>query len=306
MGSHFLLCLALLLMAWPGWAAQDFREPVLTFAQDEVSGIAASRRYPGVFWAIRDSGTGAREVLLAFRLVDGRAQPWPDGRKVREVRVLGVRNRDWEELAFDEDGHLWIADSGNNRHDRTDLALLRVLEPDPWRDDATRVEQRVPLRYPDAPRAGGTFNAEALFFHDGHGWLITKDAAHGLYRFPVRQDEKGTLLLERSGGLVPPPGGFGGLVTGAAIADGGKLLAVTAGRRHVWFYESSEDDAPRVTRLAGRPPAWCVAYGKNDRDWQVEAASFVPGCRDLVVAAEEGPVWFFPNVSVSRPRPSVR
>jgi hypothetical protein len=60
----------------------------------EVSGLAASQRYPGVGWMIRDSGNPPS--LYSLRLAGGAgAQP-----RVREIPVLGAENRDWEDLAY--------------------------------------------------------------------------------------------------------------------------------------------------------------------------------------------------------------
>jgi hypothetical protein len=127
---------------------------VLRFAEPEVSGLAPSGHHHGVFWAIQDSGPEPRNALLALRIEGGYARPWPDGRLVRSIPVPGAINRDWEEVAADGRGHLWIADIGNNRGLRDDLALLQVAEPDPWHDGEARLIRRLPIRYPDAPAAG--------------------------------------------------------------------------------------------------------------------------------------------------------
>ena len=52
-------------------AAADPFDPVGRFPAPEGSGVVASRRYPGVFWAHSDSGPGSRNALYAFKVVDG-------------------------------------------------------------------------------------------------------------------------------------------------------------------------------------------------------------------------------------------
>src|SRR3954464_12793012 len=68
----------------------------------EASGIVASRRHPGVFWVHNDSGNP--NFLFAVRR---------DGTLIREY-AINVPNVDWEDIALDDDGHLYLGDIGNN------------------------------------------------------------------------------------------------------------------------------------------------------------------------------------------------
>ncbi|HET9557761.1 MAG TPA: hypothetical protein VFS70_11535, partial [Actinomycetota bacterium] len=98
------------------------------------SGIVASRRYPGVLWAIRDRGGQDRpgkpqNALYAFRVTDGRVGTLAGGAAFKAV-PMPVEARDWEDIGRDSEGNLWVADIGDNECDRTDTALLKVREPD--------------------------------------------------------------------------------------------------------------------------------------------------------------------------------
>src|SRR5688572_7938470 len=108
--SRLFLALALLAAPAPApdvaWSrpafAGVFTDPELT----EVSGLAASRAHPGIYWAQNDGDNGER--LVAIR---------PDGSRVASLRVEGVRNTDWEDLdAFELDGkrYLLVSDTGDN------------------------------------------------------------------------------------------------------------------------------------------------------------------------------------------------
>src|SRR3954463_4778166 len=68
----------------------------------EASGIVKSRRHPGIYWVHNDSGNSPS--LYAIRR---------DGTIVREFR-LSVPNVDWEDIAVDDEGHLYLGDIGNN------------------------------------------------------------------------------------------------------------------------------------------------------------------------------------------------
>jgi hypothetical protein len=303
-----LLLLVTALSVPPGASASppDPHTPLGRFKQPEVSGLTPSHRHPGVYWAIQDSGDGERAVLLAVRLEAGRVRPWPGGALARAIPVEGAVNHDWEEVASDGAGNLWIADTGNNDEERDDLALLCVPEPDPAATRPARVAARVPLRYPDAPWFGGSFDAEALFFHAGRAYTITKTAGHGLYRFPPLVAGPEPLVPTRLGSLAQPPRGFEGLVTGAALSDDGARLAVAAGRRRAYVYARTGLPAAGqdpILALVSQPPRRAVPYAADHRAWQVEAVCFQPGTHDLLAAAEEGPLWRFPRWFCDQARP---
>ncbi len=131
---------------------------------DEVSGLAASRRQPGVLWAIEDSGNEA--VLYALDI---------DGSVLAEVPVQAP-NVDWEDLALAPCGEtdcLWIADVGDNALVRDDAQLLVLEEPDVSRGGVlpSVTPRRVPVRYADGPT-----NVEALVVDSfGTPLLLSKE-----------------------------------------------------------------------------------------------------------------------------------
>lgn len=84
------------------------RQSALSVTADdlpETSGLAASHRKPGFFWAVNDSGNSA-----VIHLLDGELQP-------RGAVPVTPKNRDWEDLAsYQRDGQSWIiiAETGDN------------------------------------------------------------------------------------------------------------------------------------------------------------------------------------------------
>ena len=86
------------------------------------SGIVASKRYPGVLWAIRDRGGQDRpgrpqNALYAYKVTDGQVAKLAGGAAFKAV-PMPVPARDWEDIGRDSQGNLWIADIGNNECDR--------------------------------------------------------------------------------------------------------------------------------------------------------------------------------------------
>ena len=91
----------------------------------EISGLAASRAYPGVLWAHNDSGDDA-----AIHALTG------DGTALGRILLADLTARDWEDIALGpgpEAGrdYLYLADIGDNRGNRSTVQIHRVPEPSP-------------------------------------------------------------------------------------------------------------------------------------------------------------------------------
>ena len=187
-------------------------------AIDECSGIARSRRQPGIFWVHNDSGDSARFFALDRQ-----------GALRCEVRVDGARNVDWEDIALDDAGHVYLGDFGNNRNARRDLCVYVVDEPEAA---ASLVPLHVPVlrtlrfryadqtAYPDPQQLN--FDCEAMYWSEGALWLLSKhrsDIRTTLYR--LDPNATGEQVLEPLGGAE-----IGSPVTAACRSDDGRYLAV--------------------------------------------------------------------------------
>jgi hypothetical protein len=148
----------------------------------ESSGIAASRRAPGVFWTHNDSGDGPYVFAIDRK-----------GRTLARYTVTGARNVDWEDIAVgpgtDGQPALYIGDIGDNGRSRNDTAVYRVAEPKPdtgktMQEEATAPCEKLPFRYPD-----GHHDCETLMVHPqtGEVFLVTKEGSglSGVYKFPM-------------------------------------------------------------------------------------------------------------------------
>ncbi len=175
----------------------------------ESSGLVASRRQPGVFWTHNDSGNPP-----AIYAIDR------TGKLLGEWRI-GAINHDWEDIALDDHGHLYIGDIGNNQRNRPEIQVYQVAEPkiDQPADQPLPVIRSWRLRYPGGQR----FDAEALFVHGGHGYLISKDLTGQparLASFPLEGEGNVRVLTDRGPLPVRAP------VTGADISADGRWLAI--------------------------------------------------------------------------------
>jgi hypothetical protein len=211
----------------------------------ECSGLVQSRRHPGVFWSLSDSGDTNR--IFALRA---------DGKILREVRIQGAQNIDWEEISTDDAGFLYISDSGNNRNARRDLVIYRVAEPDPAKGpEQIPVSARLAFRYPDQhgyPQANAlNFDAEALFWARGRLYILTKhrsDSRTTLYRFPTSAGTE-EVELEKLGTVDVGESGrpFGGMVTAASVTPDGRTLAVLT-YNSVLLFQRPEDSDDYLSR----------------------------------------------------------
>jgi hypothetical protein len=265
------------------------------FAAGGGSGIVASRRYPGVLWAIRDRGGQDRpgrpqNALYAYEVTDGRVGKVA-GAAFKAV-PMPVPARDWEDIGRDSDGNLWIADIGNNECDRTDTALLKVREPDPAASGPAELLATYRYRFPDPPPGCAGRNAEAMFLVDDVPYLVDKADQSTLYRFPAL-DPDGTVTLEKVGVLA----GQVANLSGADLStDRGRLAVDTHTVLYVYQATDPSLDGPAlVADLISRPPAWTVQLaGPGAGAANVEGVAFAYGSLDLNLLAENRDVYFVP------------
>jgi len=210
---------------------------------DEMSGIARSRTYSGIYWVHNDSGDRARifpirqdggVVIPPFvSRRDTSSCPEDPALVYEGIQVEGAVNIDWEDIAIDGDT-LYIADTGNNANPRRDLAVYVLKEPNPETTLQTPILKRIPIAYPDQKAFPGDewhFDCEAIFVFQGKLYLLTKHRAPRqpntpepstkLYRLDYRTHRPreyahADRLASR----------FGGWVTAAAMSLDERVLAV--------------------------------------------------------------------------------
>ena len=227
-----------------------------------VSGLASSRRHPGVIWAIEDSFEPP--VVTALDL---------DGQVLAEIRVDGplFTNVDWEDLAIGPgpDGTPWVhvADIGDNLGIRREVRVYRF--PEPALQDATIEAETVTLRYEqDRP------NAEALLVDaEGETWVIDKDPDGPATVLRADEDD----VLRAAGQLDLP----GEQVTAVDLSADGRVLALRTVERLRVYPVADGADLPAV--LEGEP---CQAPPLDER--QGESVAFLlDGSGVLTVSEDE-------------------
>ncbi|MFQ5702795.1 MAG: hypothetical protein ACE5HT_02105 [Gemmatimonadales bacterium] len=218
---------------------------------DESSGVAASRRYPGLLWTHNDSGD--KPVLYATNL---------SGDDLGSVRVRGAHAKDWEDIALgpcpaglEAGSCIYIADTGDNSGKRRTVAVYVVPEPSLDSSghvaaDRTARSHRLRVTYRNGPH-----DVEALAVApSGDLFLFTKGRfGPALVFFISRKEVPTKKATAKQIMALPIVTGrqLGRLVTGAAISPDGRELAVRT-YTELYFYlrEGNSGLIPRG------PPCW--------------------------------------------------
>ena len=215
---------ASLLVAWT-WRPQTVAGPCAIVTGPatldgipESSGLAVSRRNPGILWTHNDSGNAA--VLFAIE----------PGGKVRARVNLPIQTRDWEDISA---GHcpagdcLYVADIGDNQLRRSQIEIYRLPEP---ALDAT--EAATPEVFHAIYADGRPHNAEAMFVIGSDLFIVTKDRAGILFRSSAASPG-GRIVFQRVGELGLPT------VTDAEASPDEKTVVVRTYDEAV-FYRASD------------------------------------------------------------------
>jgi hypothetical protein len=258
-------------------AAADYAEVRIAFAPDslevlgriddvlpEASGLAVSRRYPGITWANNDSGDEAR-----FFAVDS------VGIAVATFDVAGVEARDWESMDIGPcpgdpvETCLFLADTGDNVRRRDVLTIYVVPEPDPaMREGSVEPLGRLRYLYPSESR-----DAEAMAVSPtGELVIVTKGRAGNVMLFSivaerVREAVADDEPLRLGPGIrlpIEPDWGVGRVVTGASFRPDGAVLAVrTLSEIYFYGWPGLEEAAPPC--FLGKREPQGEAVGWEDR-----------------------------------------
>lgn len=223
---------------------------------DESSGLAASRRNPGLLWTHNDSGD--EPLVYCLDLKGAPCGVW---------RVTGADAWDWEDMAAGPgpragEPYLYLGDIGDNLDQRSEIIVYRIPEPAVAAGGATVPTKAAPaasapaealkLRFPDGPH-----NAEALAVHPTTGdvYVISKDAqAARVYKAaaPLEASSRATTMTQV--GTIRLGAGTRGLeqVTGADISPDGHRVALST---YAQGYELEAPAGGPFDDVWSQPPA---------------------------------------------------
>ena len=186
----------------------------------EASGLADSRKNKGFLWVQEDSGNPAQLYLL-----------WHDGKVAKTIPLVGIANRDWEELQL-ANGQLYLGEIGDNMRRHAEYRFYIFEEP---LASVSEVKDFQTLRF---QYEDGSRDAEAFLVDPATRdiYIFTKsDDPAKIYKITFPYDFSVVHTAKVVGQLT-----YNGVVAAALSADGKEAILKTyAGLQH-YVRRSSE------------------------------------------------------------------
>jgi hypothetical protein len=221
----------------PDMPAQAVRTGTLPKKIKESSGLEQTGT-PGVFFTHNDAGNAAELFKINAK-----------GQLLATMPVAGAENIDWEDITRDNQGNIYIADTGNNDNKRKRLKIYKLAQGDP--------EQVSEIIFEYGDRKNGTadkahyeFDCEAVFWHNHKIYLVTKDRDDGvdarLYELPDTPGSHEAKALNHYR--------VNAAVTSADMSPDGKtLMLLSVGKIHLFRVDGDNFFSSKmVTKALGK------------------------------------------------------
>ena len=259
----------------------------------ESSGLARSGRDDQLLWTHNDSGDSPR--MFAFTR---------QGELWATLTLQDAKAIDWEDMcSFTRDGKSWlaVADVGDNGTSRKHVTIYLTEEPIVSNPDSplksgkfatrmtSKVQVEVQVRYPDGPQ-----NCEAIAYDPWRQQFILASKERFRSRIYavdfdlVRRKQESTA---RHMGTVTLP-----LVTGAAISDDGRLLALATYGPTCLLRRDSKVDWEAASVEERREAVWNLS-GSSEMELipapprrQGEAVCFDKHGKQILMTSEGSPM----------------
>jgi len=250
-----IFCLWVLLFVSAGCASGSGRCPEFAAGQSvgrlqsplisEASGMAASRKNPGILWTHNDHGHAGR--LYAIKTT---------GELVTSYIVMGAASRDWEDIAIgpgpDPNEHyIYIGDIGDNNAKRQTVVVYRVVEPAVDVNAAgpsklLRGAETIELRYPDGAR-----NAETLLLDPVTKdiYIVSKENKTKVYRAGYPQSTSEVTTMEKVAKID-----LGTAVGGDISQDGTMIIIRGYFSARLWSRPAGGTVADAISKAGCRIP----------------------------------------------------
>ena len=205
--------------------------------------------------------------------------------RLRQTIPLALPNVDWEDLARDPAGRLYIGDFGNNLNNRRNLAIYRLHPDQPAGVDTIRFRYADQTRFPPGPDSLN-FDCEAFFYRADSLYLFSKNRGRGpvtVYALPARP---GSFIARRVGQLA-----INRMVTGAAVSPSGKRFALLTYGKILTF-----DLVPGTPLLSH--PIGCIRFSHA----QTEGITFLNETT-LIVSNEQSRLFRVSTLNRTTPNP---
>lgn len=249
----------------------DFRTlAVLPSIINESSGLLATN--DGEIWSHNDKG--GEPQLYAFDTL---------GLLLRTLTISNASNKDWEDLAKDQIGNIYISDSGNNDNDRQDLRIYKVgsISAGATSVSAERINFSLSdqIQFPPADN-NFRFDIEALIATQDSLFLFTRDRTDpflGQTNLYVLPQSAGNHVAQFRGSFQTASDKTGGAIRGAAISPDRSRVAILS-KTDIWIFTNFTNNnffGGEVNRI------------NLPSDTQKEGIDFIDNCK-VIISDESG------------------
>ncbi len=186
---------------------------------NEASGLAAYDR-DSIFWTHNDGG---KAILYGIDR---------NGTIKRVIHLIN-KNRGWEDLTIDKDGHLYIAATGNNKNDKKELKIYKlpdvatIVKPLTLAD-AIIFSYEDQDEYPASP-SQANFDCDAIVSMGDSIYLFSKNRTfpfNGVINVYALPNSPGQYVAKKTDSFKLNGTAFENWITGVDVSNDGKLLAI--------------------------------------------------------------------------------
>ncbi|TRW25140.1 hypothetical protein FMM05_07480 [Flavobacterium zepuense] len=222
MKFSYLLPATILLLSCSSSEPTKLKE-IASLSLKEVSGMEYIN---GELWALEDSGNDNK----IYKIAD-------DGSVAKEVTITNATNTDWEDMAADKEGNIYIGDFGNNNNDRKDLAIYKLAA-----GNLGTAADKITFYYSEQKafppkKSEWIYDVESFFVQNGNFYLFTKNRSKGfdgtvsVYRVPNKAGNHAAKLL----GTIKTCGDYHTCaLTSADISPDGTKVVLLSGDK-IWL-----------------------------------------------------------------------
>jgi hypothetical protein len=167
------------------------------------------------------------------------------GKIIKEIYIR-AKNHDWEDLASDEKGTIYIGDFGNNLNDRKNLSIIIVgqNELDEKKAEVDEIEFEYPNQYQFPPKKDALyFDTEAFFYFKSSLYILTKSRVAGnygkttLYKIPAKKGKYTAEIVD----VFKNCEEIACWITSADISPNGEKVALLSQKNVLIFSNFKED-----------------------------------------------------------------
>ncbi len=228
---------------------------------NESSGLALDST-ANTLWTHNDGGS----IPALYQIT-------PTGKVMKSLPLKNTQNRDWEDLAKDTAGNLYIGDFGNNNNSRKDLMIYKVNPNHPDKIDRIQFSYADQSEFPPHPE-NRNFDCEAFFWYKHQLYLFSKNRGNRTVKMYVLPDTAGTYQAKIHSTVK-----LKSMVTAADVNPSGTQLALlTYGKVFVFQIKDS-------TNLLSQPYQ-CIKIARS----QAEGLTYINDT-DFVISNEGGKMY---------------